>query len=140
MGQLRRQATFPQGFPEADSQSAILARHVLRVDGARDVDMSYSIVVQIDTPDPEDVLVQPLWELTLLALEEGLDLHRFGKEPPGSLPGTLAMTALDVTLAMLVRHPVWTHRLADLHGVVLEGKGVEGAKLDALVQRFPLEG
>jgi len=102
--------------------------------------MDYLTTVQIDTPDPEDVLVQPLWELTLLALEEGLELHRFSKEPRETLPGTLAMTALDVTLAMLVRHPVWTHRLADLHEVVLEGKGVEGAKLDALVERYPLDG
>ena len=84
------------------------------------------MTVQIDTPDPEDVLVQPLWELTLLALEEGLDLHRLGEEPQETLPGTLAMTALDVTLAMLVRHPVWTHRLAELHRVVLEGKGADG--------------
>ncbi len=96
--------------------------------------------MEAKVPDPEDVLVQPLWELSLLALEEGLDLHRFSKEPSASLPGTLAMTALDVTLVMLVRHPVWTHRLADLHRVVLEGKGVEGAKLDALVERYQLEG
>ena len=96
--------------------------------------------MEAKAPDPEDVLVQPLWELSLLALEEGLDLHRFSKEPPGSLPGTLAMTALDGALVMLVRHPVWTHRLAELHGVVLEGKGADGAKLDALVGRYPLEG
>ena len=97
--------------------------------------MPYSTIVQADISDPDDLLVPPLWELTLLALQEGLDLHRSSEEQPENLPFTLVMSGLDAALAMLVRHPLWARRLAELH----EGTGVDAAMLDALVERHPLE-
>ena len=75
----------------------------------------------------------------MLALQEGLDLHRWSEERPEMLPFTLVMSGMDAVLAMQVRHPEWTSRLAELHGVVVEGAGVDRALLDALVERFPLE-
>jgi hypothetical protein len=96
--------------------------------------------MESDTGAAEDAIVDPLWELTLLALAEGLDLHRFSGEAREALPGTLAMSALDVALAMLVRHPVWTRRLAALHAAALQGSGVDRGKLDSVVARYPLPG
>ena len=84
--------------------------------------------------------MQPLSELMMLALEEGVERARRDKEPPETLAPTVALATMDVALAMLVRHPRWTRRLGALHAVLVDGKAFDGAKLDALVERFPLEG
>ena len=90
--------------------------------------------------DAEELVVAVLWDLAGMALEEGLELHRSYSEKTEELPFTLVLSALDVALALVVRHPEWTGRLAALRLGLGEGELSDANTLDRFVELRPLNG